>query len=233
MNWGRTAVDVIIPALNEEQAIGQVLRDIPSEVRHVWVVDNGSTDRTPLIAEENGARVLHQPERGYGAACLLGIDHALQAGAEVLVFLDGDYSDYPEQMHEVIAPLLQGEADLVIGSRELGTRAVGALMPQQRFGNALATMLMRWMYGVRYTDLGPFRAITSPAYERLGMCDRNYGWTVEMQVRAAQKGLRGVEVPVDYRPRIGTSKVSGTISGSVRAGVKILQVLFTAHFYRT
>lgn len=217
---------VIIPALNEEAAIGRVVGDIPQGVQRVWVVDNGSTDRTPEVAAAAGAHVLHQPERGYGAACLLGIDAALAAGAEVLVFLDGDYSDFPGQITNLLTPIAADQADLVIGSRELGHRAAGSLMPQQRFGNWLATRLMRRMYGVSYTDLGPFRAITRAAYLQLGMRDRNYGWTVEMQVRAAQLGLRGVEVPVDYRPRIGTSKVSGTVRGTVLAGYKILATLF-------
>ena len=224
--WGSSRVDVIIPALNEEHAIGRVIADIPKEVHAVWVVDNGSTDGTAQVAAAAGAQVLHQPERGYGAACLLGIEKALAGGADVLVFLDGEYSDFPGQMPGLVNPILADQADLVIGSRELGTRTRGSLMPQQRFGNWLATRLMRLLYGVRYTDLGPFRAISSSAYKRLGMRDRNFGWTVEMQVRAAKHGLRGIEVPVDYRPRIGTSKVSGTLKGSVMAGVIILKTLF-------
>lgn len=232
MNWGSLAVHVIIPALNEEEAIGRVIADIPSGVVRVWVVDNGSSDRTAEVAAAAGAHVLHQPERGYGAACLMGIDAALEAGAQTLVFLDGDYSDFPGQITDLLHPLATQSADLVIGSRELGHRQAGSLMPQQRFGNWLATTLMRWIYGVHYTDLGPFRAITRSAYEQLGMRDRNYGWTVEMQIRAAQLGLRGVEVPVDYRPRIGQSKVSGTLKGTVLAGYKILSTLFILHFRR-
>lgn len=224
--WGSNRVDVIIPALNEEHAIGRVIADIPDAVHVVWVVDNGSTDATAQVAAAAGAQVLHQPERGYGAACLLGIEQALAGGADVLVFLDGDYSDFPGQMPDLVAPILADEADLVVGSRELGQRTRGSLMPQQRFGNWLATRLMWILYGVRYTDLGPFRAIGSDAYRRLGMCDRNFGWTVEMQIRAAKCGLRGMEVPVDYRPRIGTSKVSGTIKGSIMAGIIILKTLF-------
>ena len=230
MNWGSLAVHVIIPALNEEEAIGRVIADIPRGVQRVWVVDNGSTDRTAEVAAGAGAQVLHQPERGYGAACLLGIDAALKAGAQTLVFLDGDYSDFPGQIPDLLHPLTTDSADLVIGSRELGHREAGSLMPQQRFGNWLATTLMRWIYGVHYTDLGPFRAITRSAYEQLGMRDRNYGWTVEMQIRAAQLGLRGIEVPVDYRPRIGTSKVSGTLKGTVLAGYQILSTLFILQF---
>jgi glycosyltransferase involved in cell wall biosynthesis len=230
MNLGDLAVDVIVPALNEEEAIGKVIGDLPPWIRNIWVVDNGSTDGTARVARDAGARVLIEKERGYGAACLLGVEAALREAADVLVFLDGDYSDYPEQVAQIIAPIIQGKAQLVIGSRELGQRTTGSLMPQQRFGNWLATRLMHWMYGVKYTDLGPFRAITRDAYGLLGMKDRNYGWTVEMQVRAAQCGIQSLEVPVDYRARIGTSKVSGTVLGSVRAGHKIISTLFKLHF---
>jgi len=226
MNELESRVDVIIPAWNEEAAIGRVIADIPEFVRKVWVVDNGSNDRTGEVASQAGAQVLHQPERGYGAACLLGVEQAIASGAKVLVFLDGDYSDHPEQMTKLLDPIVQGRADFVVGSRVLGVRTKGSLMPQQRFGNWLATTLMRWMYGVAYTDLGPFRAITASAYQSLRMQDRNYGWTIEMQVRAAQCGLRSEEVPVDYRVRIGQSKVSGTVKGSLRAGYKILFTLF-------
>lgn len=226
MNGVESMVDVIIPAWNEEAAIGRVVADIPAFVRTIWVVDNGSDDRTVEVAREAGAQVLHQPERGYGAACQMGVEQAIASGARVLVFLDGDYSDYPGQMTQLLEPILQGRADFVVGSRVLGQRTKGSLMPQQRFGNWLATSLMRWMYGVAYTDLGPFRAITSSAYKSLGMNDRNYGWTIEMQVLAAQRGLRSLEVPVDYRARIGQSKVSGTVKGSLRAGHKILLTLF-------
>ncbi len=215
------SIVVIIPAYNEEAAIGKVLEAIPgSLVRRVIVVDNGSTDRTSARAAAKGAAIVWEPRRGYGQACLSGI--AALGNVDIVVFLDGDYSDYPEEMSALVAPILQGEADLVIGSRTLGRREKGALLPQARFGNALATWLIRRLFGVQYTDLGPFRAIRSGTLRRLRMEDRNFGWTVEMQVKAARLGVRIVEVPVRYRRRIGTSKISGTLSGTIRAGYKIL-----------
>lgn len=215
---------VLIPALNEEQAIAQVLAAIPSGLaQEVVVVDNGSTDRTAEVARSLGARVVSEPRRGYGQACLSGL--AALASVDIVVFLDGDYSDYPDEMPALLAPILRGEADLVIGSRVLGTRQRGALLPQQRLGNALATWLIRWFYGVRYTDLGPFRAIRTDALRRLQMQDRDYGWTVEMQVKAAQAGLRLAEVPVSYRRRLGVSKISGTLKGTLKAGHKIITTI--------
>ncbi|MAC26202.1 MAG: UDP-glucose--dolichyl-phosphate glucosyltransferase [Sandaracinus sp.] len=218
-------VDVIIPALNEEQALPRVLAAIPRPpVRRVVVADNGSTDRTAEVARAGGAEVVHQPEKGYGAACLEALAHLRSDPPEVVVFLDGDYSDHPEELPRLLAPLGAG-ADLVIGSRVRGRLQRGALTPQQRVGNAIACVALRALYGARYTDLGPFRAIRWEALERLGMRDRNFGWTVEMQIKAAQRGLRHAEVPVSYRPRVGTSKVSGTLRGSVGAGAKILWLL--------
>jgi glycosyltransferase involved in cell wall biosynthesis len=218
-------IAVIIPALNEEEAIQRVLGDIPGGlVDQIIVVDNGSTDRTAQVARSAGAVVVEEPRRGYGQACLSGI--AALAEAEIVVFLDGDYSDYPEELPQIIAPILSDKADLVIGSRVLGQRQKGALTLQQRLGNALATKLIQWIFGVRYTDLGPFRAIRRSPLTRLKMEDRDFGWTVEMQVKAARAGMRIVEVPVSYRPRIGISKISGTISGTVRAGHKILSTIF-------
>lgn len=215
---------VLIPAFNEEQAIAQVLAAIPSGLaQQVVVVDNGSTDRTAEVARSLGARVVSEPRRGYGQACLSGL--AALASVDIVVFLDGDYSDYPDEMPALLAPILRGEADLVIGSRVLGTRQRGALLPQQRLGNALATWLIRWFYGVRYTDLGPFRAIRTDALRRLQMQDRDYGWTVEMQVKAAQAGLRLAEVPVSYRRRLGVSKISGTLKGTLKAGHKIITTI--------
>jgi glycosyltransferase involved in cell wall biosynthesis len=219
-------VVVIIPALNEEDAIVRVLADIPELVSEVIVVDNGSDDETPTRAAAAGARVVREPIRGYGQACLAGIA-ALPADTDIVVFLDGDYSDHPDEMVHIVEPLLRGTADLVIGSRVLGEREQGALLPQARFGNALATFLIRLLYGVRYSDLGPFRAIHAEALRQINMVDRDFGWTVEMQVKAARKGLRGVEVPVSYRKRYaGTSKVTGTLSGTFRAGWKILYTIF-------
>ena len=219
------SIDVVIPAFNEEAAIGNVLQSIPASlVRRVVVVDNGSTDRTGEEARSRGATVVVEPRRGYGQACLTGI--AALGDPDIVVFLDGDYSDYPEEMESLVAPVVAGEVDMVIGSRVLGKREKGALQPQQRFGNALATWLIRLLFGVAYTDLGPFRAIRFDALKRLEMEDCDFGWTVEMQVKAARQKLRSAEVPVRYRRRIGKSKVSGTISGSIRAGYKILWTIF-------
>lgn len=222
-------IDIIIPAYNEEGAIGAVLDEIPKEqVRHIIVCDNGSTDRTAAVAETHGAVVVHQPLRGYGNACLKGMAHiaALSSPPDIVVFLDGDHSDHPGQLPRLVGPIVDGNAALVIGSRVLGRAESGSLTPQQRFGNWLATLLMRWIYGVRYTDLGPFRAIRYDALLRLGMADRTYGWTVEMQVKAAKMGLPSAEVPVDYRQRIGQSKVSGTVRGTIGAGYRILLTIF-------
>ena len=207
--------------MNEEQSIGQVVKDIPGEVQWVIVADNGSTDATARVARERGARVVAEPRRGYGYACLAGIAN-LPAGAEIVVFMDGDYSDYPADLSDLVSAMVEHQADLVIGSRVLGERERGAVTPQQRFGNWLSTRLIRLLYGFAYTDLGPFRAIRADALRRLNMQDRTYGWTVEMQVKALQHRMKVVEVPVRYRKRIGKSKVSGTISGSVKAGAKIL-----------
>ena len=226
---GGKRICVVIPALNEERAIGRVIRDIPDWVDQVVVGDNGSNDRTVQRAREAGARVVNQPRRGYGAACLKAIQ-ALER-PDVLVFLDGDYSDYPEEMSRLVDPLLRGGAELVIGSRVLGNRQSGALTPQARWGNWLACLLMRLFWGARFTDLGPFRAISWPVYLRLGMADQNYGWTVEMQVKAAILGIKSVEAPVSYRRRIGVSKVSGTVRGVLLAGYKILFTIFKAALF--
>jgi glycosyltransferase involved in cell wall biosynthesis len=227
---GSKRIGVVIPALNEERAIGLVVRDIPTWVDHVVVADNASTDRTTEVARAAGATVVDEPERGYGIACQTAIK-AL-GPVDVVVFLDGDYSDFPGEMDKLVDPIIAGDADLVIGSRVLGNVQPGALTPQQRFGNWLATTLIRLIWGVKYTDLGPFRAISSPALAAIDMRDRNYGWTVEMQIKAARHGLRSLEVPVDYRPRIGVSKVSGTIRGSVMAGTIILTTIARSSFER-
>jgi glycosyltransferase involved in cell wall biosynthesis len=222
---GRPRVGVIIPALNEEKAIGLVLRDIPRRiVDQVVVVDNGSTDGTARVAESLGAAVRREPERGYGAACLKGLE-SLRPDIEIVVFLDGDYSDHPEEIETLVRPIAENLADFVIGSRTLREESRRALSWQQRWGNRLATKLVGWRFGYRFTDLGPFRAIRRDALESLGMRDRGYGWTVEMQVKAACTNLRAEEVPVLYRPRIGRSKISGTFVGALRAGAKILYTI--------
>ncbi|MEE2657358.1 MAG: glycosyltransferase family 2 protein [Candidatus Latescibacterota bacterium] len=219
-------ISVIIPALNEEKTIVRVVEAIPTDlVDEIIVVDNGSTDATVISAEQAGAQVVSEPRRGYGQACLTGIAH-LNPKAEVVVFVDGDASDRPEEMSELVQPILNGQADLVIGSRVLGTREPGALTPQARFGNALATFLIKGLYGVRYTDLGPFRAITWRALNQLDRADRDFGWTAEMQVKAARLGLRSCELPVSYRKRReGSSKVAGSLRGAIFAGWKILTTI--------
>lgn len=218
-------IAVVIPAHNEEAAIGRVLAAIPRcLVGQVIVVDNGSTDATASRARSMGATVVREERRGYGRACLAGI--AALGNPDIVVFLDGDFSDYPEEMPALIAPLLEGNADLVIGSRTLGKRQRGAILPQARLGNVLATRLIRGFFGVAFTDLGPFRAIRFDALNRLNMEDCDFGWTVEMQVKAARMGMRVAEVPVRYRRRIGDSKISGTIRGSIGAGCKILLTIF-------
>jgi glycosyltransferase involved in cell wall biosynthesis len=216
-------IAVVIPAFNEARAIASVVRAIPAWVDRIVVADNASTDATGALAAEAGAHVVREEEPGYGAACLAGIRSAHDA--DLVVFVDGDYSDHPEDMADLVDPILEGRAEMVIGSRALGAREPGALTPQQIFGNWLATRLIRLIWGARYTDLGPFRAIRRTALDRLGMADRNYGWTVEMQIRAAEAGLKTLEVPVRYRRRIGVSKVSGTLKGTVMAGTKILYVI--------
>ncbi len=219
---------VIIPAFNEENSVGNVIREIPADVvAEVVVVNNNSNDLTAVQAAAAGATVLDEPIQGYGRACLRGITYAhnRQQKPDIIVFLDADYSDYPTELPDIVAPILKGDADLVIGSRALGERQQGSMTPQQLFGNWLATRMIHWLYGVRFTDLGPFRAIRFDSLLAINMQDTTYGWTVEMQVKAAKLGLRSVEVPVRYRRRIGHSKISGTLRGTVLAGYKILSTI--------
>jgi glycosyltransferase involved in cell wall biosynthesis len=218
-------VDVLIPALNERLSLPLVLADLPRSVlRNVVVVDNGSDDGTADVAEASGCIVVREPRRGYGSACLAGLARlaALARPPDVVAFLDADHSDHAEELSLLLAPVLEGRADLVVGSRALGAHEPGALLPQQRLGNALATFLIRRLYGVTVTDLGPFRVIRRDALIALGMIDRNYGWTAEMQVKSLKRGLRYVEVPVSYRRRVGRSKIAGTVRGTLGAGAKIL-----------
>jgi glycosyltransferase involved in cell wall biosynthesis len=217
-------IDVVIPALNEEASLPLVLAALPrSFVRRIVVADNGSTDATARVAREGGAEVVAAARRGYGSACLAGLAHLRRTGPpDIVVFVDADYSDHPEELPAVVAPILSDEADLVIGSRVLGRRERGALLPQARAGNLVACLLIRIFYGHRFTDLGPFRAVRWDALERIGMADPDFGWTAEMQVKAVRLGLRCAEVPVSYRRRVGVSKITGTVTGTVRAGYKIL-----------
>ena len=218
-------ISVIIPALNEEGAIGHVLDDIPAWVDEVLVVDNGSTDRTREVAAAHGARVLGEPRRGYGRACLTAM--AAMEDPDVVVFLDGDHCDHPDEMPALVDPILQGRADMVIGSRILGCRELGALTPQANMGNRLACGLLWLFWRGRCTDLGPFRAISAGALESLHMVEPAHGWTIEMQVKAARQGLRVTETPVSYRRRReGKSKVSGTVKGVVMASYRILWTIF-------
>ena len=221
-------IDVVIPALDEEAALPRVLAALPRKrLRRVVVVDNGSTDRTAEVASRGGAEVVHEPRRGYGSACLAGV-RALERGTpppDVVVFLDADYSDHPEELPRVVQPIADGSADLVVGSRVLGRRARGALLPQARVGNWIASRLLRLRYGVRVSDLGPFRAVRFACLLELAPSDPDYGFTAELQVKALRAGLRYAEVPVSYRRRIGRSKITGTLAGSVRAGCKILSTI--------
>ena len=221
-------IKVIIPAFNEADSIGLVIQDIPDLVEEVIVVSNNSTDQTEENARKAGASVLTETRKGYGNACLKGMDYvaAQQEKPDIIVFLDGDYSDYPEQLSAIIQPILQENIDFVIGARVDRLREEGAMTFPQIFGNWLATRLMRLFFGAKFTDLGPFRAIKYEKLLALKMEDKTYGWTVEMQLKAIKQKLSYVEVPVNYRNRIGVSKVSGTLKGAVMAGVKILGWIF-------
>lgn len=217
-------IDVVSPVYNEADSLPLVLGDVPRPpVRRVVVADNNSTDGSAEVARAHGAVVVPAPVQGYGSACLAGLAY-LRANdpPDVVVFLDADYSDHPEELPRVVEPIVRGEADVVIGSRVLGERERGALLPQARAGNVVACLMIRLLYRHRYTDLGPFRAATWEALERVGMRDPDFGWTAELQVKALRHGLRVTEVPVSYRKRVGVSKITGTVKGTVMAGYKIL-----------
>lgn len=222
-------IHVIIPARNEAPSIAKVIEQIPRGlISEVIVVNNGSTDQTAEVAAHSGATVLNETKPGYGNACLAGIAYCETRAPqpEIVVFMDGDFSDYPEDMYELLQPILNNQADLVVGSRVLGIREKGSMTVPQIFGNWLATKLLKLFFGAQFTDLGPFRAIRFTSLLALQMKDRTYGWTVEMQVKAARKKLKFVEVPVRYRRRIGVSKISGTVKGTILAGYKILYTIF-------
>ncbi|MFK8045567.1 MAG: glycosyltransferase family 2 protein [Crocinitomicaceae bacterium] len=228
-------IAVVIPAVNEEASIGKVIEALPSEyIMKVVVGNNGSTDNTKIVAEEAGAVVVDESRKGYGWACLKAMDHIATwtIKPEIVVFIDGDFSDYPEELPKVVAPILKNDIDLVIGSRALGEKVKGSMTVPQVFGNWLATRLMRVFYGVKYTDLGPFRAIKYEKLLDLRMADKTYGWTIEMQLKAANHKLSYTEVPVNYKKRIGVSKVSGTIKGTFMAGYKIIGAVFKYKFIK-
>lgn len=223
-------IAVVIPALNEALAIGKVLDALPSWLDCVVVADNGSTDATARVAEDRGAIVVAEPRRGYGRACLAGVS-VLPDSIDTLVFLDGDFSDVPQEMERLVDPVLGDRADLVVGARQANGFQKHALSIQQRVGNGLACYLIDWLWHHRFADLGPFRAIRVSTYDALDMADHDYGWTIEMQIKAVERGFRVCEVPVSYRQRIGRSKISGTVSGIVGASVKILSVI-AVHAWR-
>ncbi len=227
-----SVIKVIIPAYNEEESIASVINDIPSIVDEVIVISNNSTDNTEINAKNAGATVLLEHRKGYGYACLRGMEYISQTTIEpdIIVFLDGDYSDYPEQLTEIVDPILNNNINFVIGARIERLREEGSMMPQQIFGNWLATFLMKIFFDAKFTDLGPFRAIKYDKLLGLNMEDKTYGWTVEMQLKVLKQKLSYVEIPVKYRNRIGVSKVSGTIKGSLLAGIKILSWIFKYSF---
>jgi len=225
-------ISVIIPAFNEERSLPRVFNDLPrSMIGEIIVVDNASTDRTAEVSKQNGCHVVTELQRGYGRACLAGID-ALNPQTEIVVFIDGDRSDHGEQLEKLLEPIVRDGFDFVIGSRALGTREMGAMTPQAFYGNKLACFLMKLFWGIHYSDLGPFRAITYDALQKLNMRDEDFGWTIEMQIKAVEQDLKIKEVPVNYRRRIGKSKISGTLKGTILAGEKILWTIFKYKFFQ-
>jgi len=225
-------IKVIIPAYNEQDSIANVIHDIPKIVTETIVISNNSTDSTEINAKNAGATVLTENRKGYGYACLKGMEYIAQQKTKpnIIVFLDGDYSDYPEQLTELVTPIIQDNIDFVVGARVKKLREPGAMTPQQVFGNWLATFLMKLFFGAKFTDLGPFRAIKYNKLLALEMQDKTYGWTVEMQLKALKQKLTYTEIPMKYRNRIGVSKVSGTVKGTIFAGIKILGWIFKYSF---
>lgn len=221
-------IKVIIPAHNEGDSIAKVIGGLPEYLDEIIVVSNRSTDHTEAEARKAGATVLTEDRMGYGYACLKGMEYIASKSKtpRIIVFIDGDYSDFPEDLDLLVAPIINEGYDFVVGARDVSLREKGSMTPQQVFGNWLATTLMRWFYGGRFTDLGPFRAIRYPKLLELDMEDKTYGWTVEMQLKALKRKLKYTEVPVRYKKRIGTSKVSGTVKGTIFAGAKILGWIF-------
>ena len=227
-----THIKVIIPAYNEQDSIAKVIAEIPKIVNEIIVVNNNSTDHTLNNAKNAGATVITENNRGYGFACLKGLDYIanLEIKPDIIVFLDGDYSDYPEELTKVVAPILNDNLDFVVGARVKELREAGAMTPQQIFGNWLATFLMKQIFNSKFTDLGPFRAIKYKKLLQLDMQDQTYGWTVEMQLKALKQKLSYTEVSLRYKNRIGVSKVSGTVKGTIFAGIKILNWIFKYSF---
>jgi glycosyltransferase involved in cell wall biosynthesis len=219
-----SSIIVIIPAYNEENAIAKVINEIPDYVSEIIVISNNSTDKTIEVAKNAGATVLSENKKGYGYACLKGMEYIahLDKKPEIIVFLDGDYSDYPEELTQIVEPIVSQNTDFVIGSRVKNLREIGSMTPQQIFGNWLATFLMKIFFSAKFTDLGPFRAIKYQQLLELEMEDKTYGWTVEMQLKVLKQKMTYVEIPVRYKNRIGVSKVSGTIKGTILAGIKII-----------
>jgi glycosyltransferase involved in cell wall biosynthesis len=218
-------ISVIIPAYNEESSIGLVLDALPQDrIHEIIVVDNSSSDNTAFVAKKHGARVVKEDRKGYGSACLKGIEEL--SSPDIVVFLDGDFSDYPEEIVSLLEPIEKGEMDFVLGSRMIMSDSRMALLPQARYGNQLAVFLIKIFFSHSYTDLGPFRAIRYTSLIEIGMQDTNFGWTVEMQIKAVKNKLRIIEIPVNYRERVGVSKITGTISGTFKAGTKIIYTIF-------
>ena len=226
----KTKISIIVPALNEERSIGKVITSLPKIYHQLIIVDNGSTDSTQKIAKKNGAIVLSEKNRGYGNACLKGIRFLKKNPPDIVVFLDGDFSDYPQEIKKIIKPIEQKKVDFVIGSRIKSLREKGSMTPQQIFGNKLACFLLKLIYGGKFTDLGPFRAIKWNTLMDLNMIDKTYGWTIEMQLKVLRKKISYAEAPVRYRKRIGNSKISGTLKGSLLAGIKIIGWIVKYYF---